>query len=57
MDKKNQRRDPDVDRRNTSGKGDVPKDEEVTDLRKANENIRNGQGEDAGQRPAIDRHR
>jgi hypothetical protein len=57
MDKKNQRSDPDVDRRKTGGKGDVPKDEEVTDLRKASENIRKGQGEDAGQRPTIDRHR
>ena len=61
MDKKHQRSDPRVARKNTGGKGkdegDVPKDEQVTDLRKANENIRKGQGEDAGQRPAIDRHR
>jgi hypothetical protein len=53
-----QRRDPgsdpmkDADRDETRREG-----EEASKVRKANENIRKSQGDDAGQRPVIDRHR
>jgi hypothetical protein len=45
--------------RTTNGdKGDAHRTGDgTTDLREANENIRKSQGEDAGQRPTIDRHR
>jgi hypothetical protein len=36
---------------------DRPVDRTGEDMRKANENVRKSQGDDAGQRPVIDRHR
>ena len=34
-----------------------PPADDIQDMREANKNIRKSQGDDAGQRPTIDRHR
>jgi len=56
--KKNEKTDPDVHRTTAGDQNDTEQtDERATDMRKANENIRKSQGEDAGPPPVIDRHR
>ncbi len=58
MDKNEQHRDPDLNPEKTDDQGDTPRTgDDPTDIRRANENIRKSQGDDAGQRPTIDRHR
>jgi hypothetical protein len=45
--------------RNTksSDRSDMHRFDRSDDMRKANDNVRKSQGEDAGNRPSIDRHR
>jgi hypothetical protein len=49
---------PDVERTQPADEGDTHRmGEGTTDMREANDNIRKSQGDDAGLRPTIDRHR
>lgn len=58
MYKKDKTNDPNVDRRKAGDQKDMHRTGDgTTDMREANENIRKSQGEDAGPRPTIDRHR
>jgi hypothetical protein len=58
MKKQKNSENPDVERTQPPDEGETHRTGEgTTDMREANENIRKSQGDDAGQRPAIDRHR
>jgi len=59
MEKRNLGSDSSVDQKKSGDRGDMRRTGEDTakDMRKVNENIRKSQGDDAGEPPAIDRHR
>jgi hypothetical protein len=54
--KKTEPESADAHRDQAENGGDRQRDDD-TRMREANENIRKSQGDDAGQRPTIDRHR
>jgi len=61
MTKKAEPESPEVNRpdsnRDQTAEGQDRHTDDDTRMREANENIRKSQGDDAGQRPTIDRHR
>jgi hypothetical protein len=57
MDRKEQAGDGDLDREKKDDQADARRIDRTTDVRKANETIKKPEGDNAGQRPTIDRHR